>query len=90
MASSGTASAEPGRRSGRSVPGEVIVRYRAGTSLAAEASAEVASGARGVRRLPGGAKRLRIGARASVREARRASDIGSPVHPAKSFRVAGP
>jgi serine protease len=47
----------------------VIVRYRPGTSLAAEASAEVASGARGVRRLPGGAKRLRIGARASVREA---------------------
>ena len=69
MASSGPASAEPGRRSGRSVPGEVIVRYRPGTSLAAEASAEVASGARGVRRLPGGAKRLRIGARASVREA---------------------
>jgi len=64
--SAAPARAEPVRRSGPFVPGEVIVRYRPGTAPVAEARAEAASAARVVRRLPGGAMRLRLARRSSV------------------------
>ena len=67
--SAAPASAEPVRRGGPFVPGEVIVRYRPGTAPAAEARGVAASAARVVRRLPGGARRLRVAGRSSVAEA---------------------
>jgi serine protease len=56
----GPAAAHGARRDGTYLPGEVIVRYQAGTTSAAQARVEAATGTHTVAALPGGSKRLEV------------------------------
>ena len=68
LASPGGAAAQSVRRDGTYLPGEVIVRYNAGTTPAAQARVESATGTHALAALPGGSKRLQVEGGRSVRE----------------------
>jgi serine protease len=68
LALSGPAAAQAARRDGTYLPGEVIVRYHAGTTSAAQARLEAATRTRTLAALPGGSKRLEVHAGQSVTE----------------------
>jgi serine protease len=68
LASAGPASAQSVPRNGAYRPGEVIVRYAAGTAPAHQARVESATGTHTLAALPGGSKRLGVQDGRSVRE----------------------
>jgi serine protease len=68
LAMPGPAAAQAARRDGTYLPGEVIVRYHAGTTSAAQARLEAATGTHTLAALPGGSKRLEVHDGQSVTE----------------------
>jgi serine protease len=68
LALPGPAAAQAARRDGTYLPGEVIVRYHAGTASAAQARLEAATGTHTLAALPGGSKRLEVHDHQSVTE----------------------
>src|SRR4029453_6877641 len=68
LALSGPAAAQAARRDGTYLPGELIVRYHAGTTSAAQARLEAATGTHTRAALPGGSKRLELHDGQSVTE----------------------
>ena len=60
LASPGEAAAQSVRRDGTYLPGEVIVRYHAGTTPAAQARLEATTATHTLAALPGGSKRLQV------------------------------
>jgi serine protease len=68
LASPEPAAAQAARRDGTYLPGEVIVRYHAGTAPATQARVESATSTRTVAALPGGSKRLEVQDARSVTE----------------------
>jgi serine protease len=60
LASPGEAAAQSVRRDGPYLPGEVIVRYHAGTTPAAQARLEATTATHTLAALPGGSKRLQV------------------------------